>query len=61
MTNVKTDIIKGARHHETQQVTENDTQTETTTENATSAPEKPVEPSTVSAYTATALHETGAG
>lgn len=32
-----------------------------TAENATSTPEKPVEPSTVSAYTATTLHETGAG
>ena len=32
-----------------------------TAENVTSRPEKPVEPSTVSAYTATVLHETGAG
>ena len=32
-----------------------------TAENVTSRPEKPVEPSTVSAYTATALHETGVG
>ena len=65
--NAEIDRLTHAQPTEARQTAENDQPDEQTTpaenpaENATSRPEKPVEPSTVSTYTATALHETGAG